>query len=168
MFCSSDCVFTGGGGIMAFGYSPGTAAVLVVVAAVAAHSFVPARAEQSRPVPPQRAEAIVVPGGRFASMQDYLAGSWAATRPATHVNFRIRFMRNGQFSFSDQAGGTSVHGRYEGRPNAVHMWIQRACNDHGRNCEDRNPPTEATYPISPLNANEYESADEHWRRLSRE
>lgn len=144
------------------------ASVLVAAAALAFDGVAPARSEP--PDAPARllAEAIVVPNARFESLVDYLAGSWAATAPQTHVSFRIRFTRGGEFTFNNHAGRTSVYGRYEEGPGKIRMIIHRTCTDDGRKCAPRNPPTVVSYPLRPISADGYESADERWRRLSRQ
>ena len=122
------------------------------------------RAESAGRIYLAQSTELVLPNGRFASSADYLAGTWLSHHDGERR--QLRFSRNGEFTFHSRTN--SVYGRFEASPHEFRLWLHRVCDNKGQNCDDRRPPKLQTNPLQPIDAGEFRSADETWRRISRE
>jgi len=139
------------------------------VICVSALPVASANADEGHRIQLAQADPVVVPGGRFRSMVDYLAGTWVWEKPQPRQTMHMRFGRNGLFFFNNFTLGISHYGRYEiGAGGALHLELYRTCTDHGRECRTNTPPRTENDTIHPIRANEFATQKDSWIRLHRE
>jgi hypothetical protein len=115
-------------------------------------------------------DEVVLPDGRFASMTDYLAGTWAWEREAPRQTRHMRFSRNGDFLYQNLTLGLIYHGRYEVKPGALRIIIHRTCDipSSGQTCGERTPSLDRSMSLHPVGAHAFDSQAERWNRIRRE
>ncbi|MBV8393492.1 MAG: hypothetical protein JOY81_09965 [Alphaproteobacteria bacterium] len=110
------------------------------------------------------AQALTLPDGKFASLSEYLSGTWKWERQEPRQTVIMKFEGNGAFYFNNLTIDLQHWGKYVVSDGNLKVIVSRSCSNQSRNCEDRNPPLDLDYPLTPASAGVFMSNAEKWER----
>jgi hypothetical protein len=114
---------------------------------------------------PAHAQALVLPdGSRYASVEDYYAGTWKWERPQPRQTAIARFGRDGSFFFHNLTSGLQHYGRYFPGSTTFMVSLEKTCSENGARCQTHEPPATRDYPFEPLGADLFMAGIERWER----
>jgi hypothetical protein len=111
-----------------------------------------------------QAQQITLSDGNYASTGAYLEGTWKWERAEPRQTMIMRFGRDGSFYFHNFTIDLQHWGRYTASGKDLALKVTRSCEDKGNACENRNPPLDLNYTITPSSANLFLANTERWER----
>jgi hypothetical protein len=111
------------------------------------------------------AQQVRLADGTWASTGAYIQGTWKWERPEPRQSMIMRFNRDGTFFFHNFTIGLQHWGTYRATGEKLAITLTRSCEDKGNNCENRNPPKDLAYTITPTTANVFMANTERWERV---
>lgn len=113
---------------------------------------------------PARAQPLNLSDGNYASLSEYIVGTWKWERVEPRQTVQMRFDRGGGFFFHNMTTGLQHQGSFAVTGNQFHLTIVRSCENNGARCQDRAPPLVVNYNFTPSSAGVFMSNDERWER----
>jgi hypothetical protein len=107
------------------------------------------------------AQQTNLPGG-YASLTDFVVGTWKWERQEPRWTVVARFERSGAFRVHYRPDEIIILGSYGLAGGRFYLRLTQRC-DHGQ-CRTIDPPREVDYPVNVVNAGKFTSADEVWER----
>jgi hypothetical protein len=111
-----------------------------------------------------RAQTITLSDGNYASTAAYLEGTWKWERQEPRQTMIMRFSQDGSFYFNNYTIDLQHWGRYTATGQELALQVTRSCEGKGKVCENRNPPLDLSYSITPRSANVFMANTERWER----
>jgi hypothetical protein len=112
-----------------------------------------------------QAQQVKLSDGTWASTGAYLQGTWKWERQEPRQTMIMRFSRDGSFFFHNFTIDLQHWGTYRATGESLAITLTRSCEEKGSNCENRNPPKDLAYTITPTTANLFMANSERWERM---